>query len=453
MNHHGMSRFGDKFLLTTECGGWAFLDKKGYNLLLRYELPDNVFKMLEEKCIILTENNTEKLMKLQRDRLSFLFQGASLHIITPTLRCNQKCIYCHSSAASSSDVSKDMDVETAKKTLEFIFQTPSQAITIEFQGGDTLMNFEVFKFIVKTAKEMNKKHQKKIRFSIVTNMTLMTDEYMEWLVKENVDICTSLDGPKKVHDANRKYETGAGTYDDVVKWIRLAKEKYDKKVSALMVTTRHSLPYWKEIIDEYVRLGFENIQIKEMNKLGFAENVWREIGYTSEEFMDFWKKSVDYIFELNRKGIRIRERYVKLVLQKIMTTRDPSFLDFRSPCGAGIGQLAYDHKGDIYSCDEARGKDLFRLGNVFDDDYAKVMKNTKTKNLVSASINSDFICDACVYKPFCGLCPVMNYQETNNIISRNNKECKLFKMKFDYVFSKLANADQKEDEFICSMIN
>ena len=47
-------------------------------------------------------------------------KGAVLHIIVPTLRCNQKCIYCHSSARFGKEKEYDMDKETAKKTLEFI---------------------------------------------------------------------------------------------------------------------------------------------------------------------------------------------------------------------------------------------------------------------------------------------------------------------------------------------
>ena len=42
----------------------------------------------------------------------------------------------------------DMDKETAKKVVEFIFQSPSKQITIEFQGGEPLLNFEIVKFVV-----------------------------------------------------------------------------------------------------------------------------------------------------------------------------------------------------------------------------------------------------------------------------------------------------------------
>ena len=46
-----------------------------------------------------------------------------------------------------------------------------------------------------------------------------------------------------------------------------------------------------------------------------------------------------------------------------------NYMELRSPCGAGVGQLAYYADGDIFTCDEGRmlhemGQSTFRLGNV-----------------------------------------------------------------------------------------
>ena len=85
-----------------------------------------------------------------------------MHILTTTKRCNLKCVYCHSAVASkiANEKEYDMDKKTAKKTLEFIFQTPEKGITIEFQGGETLLREDLFKYVVKEAKKINKKHNK-----------------------------------------------------------------------------------------------------------------------------------------------------------------------------------------------------------------------------------------------------------------------------------------------------
>lgn len=439
LNNIRMKRFSDKILITTDHGEWIALDKRDYIKLLRYEIDEDIFKLLREKGIIITKDNLNLILDKYRQKYDFLFSGTSLHIILPTLRCNQRCIYCHSSSRSPYEKQYDMDEETAKKCLEFIFQTPANLITIEFQGGDSLLNLKVLKFIVGYAKNLNKGYKKDIRFALVTNLTLMNEEILDFIIKNKVHICTSLDGPKEIHNKNRFYFGGGGTYDDVTKWMKKIKEKANYDVSALMVTTRYSLPYWKEIVDEYVKWGIRSLQIKYINKLGYAAETWSKIGYTTDEFLEFWRKCVDYMIELNKKGIKIKERYVGLILTKILENRDPSFLDFRSPCGTVIGQMAYNYNGDIYSCDEGRTSDIFKLGNVKENTFKEILASPHAHQLISSSINENYLCDVCIYKPYCGICPVMNFVEENTLIPSlpKNSHCKSFKMMFDYVFEKL----------------
>jgi len=429
-----------RYLVTTDNGGWAALDDDEFKQLRLERIEDEqLFHVLEEKGIILTNHNFNIIEDNYRKRYGFLFHGTSLHIIIPTLRCNHKCIYCHSSAKSMHDKSVDMDEKTAKKTLEFIFQTPAKSITIEFQGGDSTLVWDLFEYIVKEAKEMNKIFQKNIRFALVTNLILMDHDKIEFCCNEDVDICTSIDGPAEVHDFNRKMENGSNSYETVSKNKKKIEQEYSKNVSAIMVTTKQSLPYYKEIVDEYVSHKSCSLQVKYINKLGFAENTWQNIGYSMDEFIDFWKKSADYMIELNKNGTKIMDRFIGLILQKVLTKQDPSFLDFRSPCGIVIGQLAYNHNGDIYCCDEGRNFDMFKIGNVFENNYKDVISSEKSQQLISASMCENYLCDNCVYKPYCGTCPVIAYAEQNNIIPKLGQfsKCKLLKFQFDYAFEKL----------------
>jgi len=427
-----------RFLLTTDHGSWVAVTRDEWNYILQGNLDDNLFLMLEEKGIILTRNNEKRIISDYKERFHFLFHGTTLHILLSTLRCNKTCIYCHSSVKATSAKEYDMDEETADATLDFIFQTPSSMFTIEFQGGETLLNYGLFQYIVLKAKRMAKEQGKKVNFSLVTNLTLMNDTYLEWIVKEGIDICTSLDGPKFVHDKNRQFEGGKPTHDIIAKKIMHLRKK-GAEVGMLMVTTRHSLKYWKEIVDEYVTLGAKVIQLRYINKLGFAADKWDEQAYTIQEFTEFWKKGVDYMIELCKKGVFIKERYVQIILQKLLNKHDPSFTDFRSPCGIVAGQIAYNFNGDIYSCDEGRNFDIFHLGNVKTSKYAQVLSSTQSQQLIASSMNDNLICDNCAYKTWCGTCVVMNYAEEGSVVPKipTNTHHILFEMMFDYVFEKL----------------
>jgi len=456
LNNYRSKKFGDKFLVTTDHGSWCFLNKEDFDLLRQDKInkKPELFNLLEDKGIILTGKNKEKIIEKLRRKYDFLWQGTSLHIVIPTLRCNMKCVYCHASSRPLNAKGYDMDKKTAKKTVDFIFQSPSQYITIEFQGGEPLLRFDIVKYIIEYAKKLNEKYHKDLLFALVTNFILMNEEKLDFLIKNEVGICTSLDGPAFLHNKNRCFIGKNGSYFFVKKWIKKVQEEYKKRkidnrrAGALITITKQSLPYWKEIVNEYVKLNLDDIYLRFLNNLGDARPVWGTISYSADEFIDFWEKSLDYVLELNKQGKKIREWFTWLILRKIIKQEEPNHFEQRSPCGAAIGQLAYNYDGDIFSCDEARmvGEDLFKLGNIKKNDYKSILTSKQTCGVVASSINDTQICDNCVYKPYCGICPVCNYAEQGSTIADipETARCKIYKAQFDYIFKKLQNpADKK----------
>jgi hypothetical protein len=50
-----------------------------------------------------------------------------------------------------------------------------------------------------------------------------------------------------------------------------------------------------------VELGLDGIFLRPLNPYGFAAADLEKLGYTMEEFVEFYEKSMDYIIELNKK--------------------------------------------------------------------------------------------------------------------------------------------------------
>ena len=115
----------------------------------------------------------------------------------------------------------------------------------------------------------------------------------------------------------------------------------DDVCSPLLTVTRDHLGRLRDVVDEYLRLGFSGVFLRPLNPFGMGKKVWTREGYSAEEFLAFWTRAVDRIVELNREGIEIMEKMASIMLTRILTDRDPNYMDLRSPCGAGIGQLAY----------------------------------------------------------------------------------------------------------------
>jgi uncharacterized protein len=63
--------------------------------------------------------------------------------------------------------------------------------------------------------------------SFITNGTLISKELVETLksYKDMVIVTVSIDGPRLVHNLNRVYPNGSGSYDDVLKGINMIKDE------------------------------------------------------------------------------------------------------------------------------------------------------------------------------------------------------------------------------------
>jgi His-Xaa-Ser system radical SAM maturase HxsB len=347
----------------------------------------------------------------------------------------------------------DMDKKTAKDIVDFMFKTTAKDFSIEFQGGDCSFNFDIVEFVINYARDLARKQKRDVRFSIVTNLTNVDDDFIKFLKNHiPIGLCTSLDGPKEVHDKNRKYLGGGGSYEDTVYWINRLRDEmkgYDFRFHALTTVTRYSLDYPKEIVDEFRNLGFHSVWPRFMNNLGFAEKTWGKIGYDANEYLNFWKTLLGYVLKINKTGEEFAEKWALLVSSVILGKKSTGMVDFRSPCGAGIGQLLYNHKGDIFTCDEAKILDIFKLGNVKKSQYEDIFKSPTTTSMVDISSKLCSVCDACPWFAYCALCPVNTYTSQGSVVPRlpEDMRCKIFKEMIKTIFEKIVLHERDMDIF------
>jgi His-Xaa-Ser system radical SAM maturase HxsB len=449
---------GGEVLLTNPWGDWVFVTHDELAVLTSGKLEESspLHAKLVERNFLREGLDLDALADRMSQKKRFLDAGPNLHILIATLRCNQTCVYCHASRADMSETSTDMTPETADKVVDFVFQSTSPRLTIEFQGGEPLANFPVVKHVIERAKDKNKDGDKTIEFTLVSNLSLLDDEKLDYLVANKVQICTSVDGPAAVHDKQRILP-GGSSHAEAIRWIKRINERYEEMgldpvlyhVEALITTTRAALDIPKEIVDTYVELGCRAIFLRPVDPFGFASQTGKTIEYSREAFLDFYREAVLHILELNKQGIQVLERFAAIFLTKILGDDDPNYLDIRSPCGAGIGQLAYNYDGKIFTCDEGRmvhqmGDSFFQLGDVDDTRYRQVMLSDTVRALtVASNLDAQPDCVNCVYNPYCGVCPVHNYATQGSIFGRMRESswCAVHKGIQDFLFDLLRRSD------------
>ena len=424
-------RVGGKIVITADTGEWHLFTENDFQQFLSGGLgtdyPD--YQALVSKGFLRDGMDLDVLSQKLRKRRAFLGNGPHLICMITTLRCNQSCRYCHASRTSMDKVETDMSLDIAKKSVDHAMQSPSPYLCFEYQGGEPTVNFDVIKFCVEYSREKNKQERKTLDHSVVSNMTYMTEDKAEWLLENDILLCTSLDGPAVVHNKNRPWTGGGAAYEDVVKWMRWFNERYVEMgrdpdlwhIDALTTTTKLSMEHPKAIVDEYVELGLRNIHIRPLNPFGFATKTWKAIGYSMAEWLQYYETILDYILELNRTGVQIMEGTAATFLKKLLTDSDPNFVDIRSPVGSGTGQICYGYDGSIFPSDEGRmvhgmGDDIFKIGHVDHTSWDDAANHPTVRALATASyLDAIPQCESCWNAPYCGVRPLHNYMQSGDI--------------------------------------
>ena len=417
-----------RILAVNMVGEYISLPYDDFISLVNYSLggSTDIYGELKAKHFV-TERLTDPAIDLlaikYRTKKSNLDDFTALHMFVLTTRCNQKCIYCHASSRDTHYKNGDMNRLTAKRAVDMALMTPANKIKIEFQGGEPLLNYSVLKFIVEYARRLSATINKEVEFVVCTNLTAATDNMLKFFAGHDILISTSFDGPKHVHDNNRIFHDGSGSYDDLLKALEKARRyiKHDN-ISALMTTTRYSLPHPEEIVAAYIENGLSSIFVRSLNPFGYAKVRQSELSYSPQEFVTFYKRVLDAVIEINRKGTFISEGLAALFLSRILTPYSAGFVDMQFPTGAGISGVIYDYNGNVYLSDEGRmlarmGDEKFCQGNVETHSYRELFYGSMIVDIIRSTCSESLpeCCD-CAFQAYCGIDPIRNYAAQNDIV-------------------------------------
>lgn len=405
--------------MSNVAGEWLVLDSSEFSQLqsLSFENSELPRKLAAKHILTNSARSVDqRLLALKAaTRMRRMTELTGLHIFVVTLRCEHACEYCQVSRKNSSSTEFDMSTADAMKALDIVFQSPGRNIKIEFQGGESLLNFPLIQEIVVEAKQRNSKAGKDLRFVVATNLVPLTDEILDFAETHSISFSTSLDGPPELHNANRA-RPGKNSHELAIHGIRRVRDRLGpNSVSALMTTTSRSLTQPEAIVDEYVKHGLNEIFLRFLSPYGFAVRTGARNKYGNRDWLEFYERGLRYIIELNKSGIEIAEVLASIYLRKLLTNDPGGYVDLATPTGAGLGALVYNYDGDVYASDEGRmlremGDLTFKLGSVREHSYRDLILSDALLDAVEASFApSNPMCSECAFEPFCGSDPVIHH--------------------------------------------
>lgn len=383
-----------------------------------------------------------------RTRKAFVDEGPALHIFVVTLRCDHSCQYCQVSRAAVTATGKDMDLDDAWAAVDRVFESQAPSLTIEFQGGEPALRFDLVREIVQLAEARNATAGRELRFTMATTLHLLGDAELAFCAAHSIHLSTSIDGPAALHTRQRPNPTrdsGARTFAALAR----AREALGADgVAALPTLTRAAIADPRAVIDTYRELGFASVFLRPLSPYGFALKTRRALGYSMAEFLQFYEAALAYILELNARGEPFEETTAAILLRHILTPFHSGYVDLRSPAGAGIGVLVYNYDGQVYPSDEARmaaesGDDRFALGSVhapLDDLLTSRPMRWLAKGAIAEALPD---CARCAFVSYCGADPVhhASVQGEPDAPRLGSEFCDRHKGIFDLLFRLLGQAD------------
>lgn len=404
----------------------------------------------------LSNHRLSEIIHPEDELLEFtLSNKLNLLILQVTQQCNLRCKYCPYSGGfyNREHANKKMNFETAKKAIDFYIShcSDNEAISVGFYGGEPLLEFELIKkciaYIEKEAEG------KDVFLNMTSNATLLTAEIVEYMEKHNIDLMISLDGPEKVHDKNRDFCGGNGSFETVIENLDMIKRKYPEYFKTItfncVMDMDNDFGCINEFFTTYEVIKNSNVRFSSLNDDYIKEDIKvdRE-DYISEYNYELFKLFLSKIDRLDDKYISkmVRDYYENLRSvvfedRHIDVERDKGH--HSGPCVPGAQRLFVDIYGNIYPCERVNeSSKAMTIGNINDGFCIDTVR--KLLNIGKLTEES---CKNCWAYRYCYLCAAAADDLTKLSAERKLSRCNEVRKSIAHMFKEYCILKENGDSF------
>ena len=347
------------------------LDRKSADAVLRItptKLQPSMSELIEALC------RDHFFVPVAYDEINYIDQVRNIAFRGPNIRvlvlhltdmCNLRCKYCFIEGGKIEGyLNNQMSFKVVKAALDkFAITIQSSDLpkppSIVLYGGEPLLNFPALSYALEYLQELQRDYHlpEKLDKILITNGTQITYDIAKVLKRHDVSVSVSLDGPKFLHDQNRIYFSGRGSYKDSLQGYNILKE-IGLAPTVSCVLSEHSLDHVPQIMhwfldDLKVRgLGFNHVSI--------VPNVNKYNPVYESRFTDAVIQSQEIVLEYPD------------VYERRMSRKLNSFLErdiLKADCTGCGEQMTISPDGKIGICQGYMGNRNTFVGDVFDKDF------------------------------------------------------------------------------------
>ncbi|EFK06501.1 radical SAM domain protein [delta proteobacterium NaphS2] len=330
-----------------------------------------------------------------------------------TSKCNLRCKYCYH-FNSAGETKEDIETE---EWLRF-FEELKQCVVMEvcLGGGEPFLRDDLKEILSSLARNQ-------IRFSIMSNGTLITDEIAAFIAasKRCNYVQVSIDGSIPItHDEMR----GKGNFSRAINGLKTLLRH--GITATVRVTIHKGNVYDLEGIAELLleEIGLNSFSTNSASYMGLCRRNAEQIMLTPKErslaMVSLVKLEKKYNGRISAQAGPLADGKIWLEMER---ARKEGLLrlpgrGYLSACGAVFGKLAVRADGVMIPCIQLSN---IELGKINKDSLVKVWQEhpelLKIRGRRSVHLSSFEFCEGCDYIPYCtGNCPAL----ASNILGKVN---------------------------------
>ncbi len=338
--------------------------------------------------------------------------------------CNLRCKYCFAATGDFHGQRMLMPLETGKRALDFLMEASKgrKHLEVDLFGGEPLMNLDVCKGLVAYGRELVKRFDKNIHFTMTTNCVALNDDAIDFINREMFNVVVSLDGRKAVHDALRPTVNGKGSFDIILKNAqKLISQRGDKEYYVRGTFTRNNLDF-SEDVKALRELGFEQISIEPV--VLPDDSPYSLLPEHLERIDSEYDRLADYYLQARKH----KDTWLNFFHFMFDPAGGPCLRKRINGCGAGAEYVAVTPDGDVYPCHQFVGLTEWRMGNLESGDIDKTICRTFSQ----CNVCTKEACKSCWAKYYCsGGCLANAYLYGGGLAHPHQISCRLVKKRLE----------------------
>jgi len=305
-----------------------------------------------------------------------------------------------------------------------------------WQGGEpTLMGLDFFRRAVELQKKYGTPGQQ-VSNTLQTNGVLLDDKWCRFFHDNKFLLGISIDGPRGFHDYYRLDNSGAGTFDKVMRGIQTCK-KYKVEFSALILLNNKNVEHPDELFDFLIENDMTYLQFIPCVERDPTTGKIADFSITPQQYGQFLCRIFDRWYNYGPEKLNIRD-FDSIVTFYVLGKH--TICTYSKQCA---GFVVIEHTGDAFCC-EFFVEPKRRLGNILETPLEKLAASSKKRFFARAKQNLSNKCLLCKYLDICrGGCIKDRLRLNDDRRSRESYFCEGYKRFFDYAlprFTQIAAA-------------